>query len=97
MISYAFSITNHSQCLSAKDEAMYAIYIVQKAAWAVAALVIVINGYLLLDFFISEVEGILLGFLVFAGTSAYAAFLFYLISRSDALSWVKLMLPKVGN
>ncbi|PKI42609.1 metal transporter Nramp2-like [Punica granatum] len=69
----------------------------EKAAWAVAALVIVINGYLLLDFFISEVEGMLLGFLVFTGTAAYAAFMLYLISHSGTLSWLNLMLPKFGN
>lgn len=55
-----------------------------------AALVIVINGYLLLHFFINEVDGLLIGLLVSAGTAAYVAFVVYLIShRNDVLSnWV---------
>ncbi|GLT54824.1 hypothetical protein SLA2020_279900 [Shorea laevis] len=32
--------------------------VLQMVAWLVAALVIVINGYLLLDFFSSEVNGV---------------------------------------
>ncbi|KAK6115955.1 hypothetical protein DH2020_008224 [Rehmannia glutinosa] len=48
--------------------------IVERAAWTVAALVMVINGYLLLDFFLSEVDGLLFSFLVCAGTAAYVSF-----------------------
>lgn len=47
---------------------------------------IVINGYLLLDFFVSEVKGLLFGFLVFTGTAAYVAFIIYLITRGGDLS-----------
>ncbi|KAG6406889.1 hypothetical protein SASPL_134503 [Salvia splendens] len=54
-----------------------------RAAWTVAVLVMVINGYLLLHFFLSEVNGLLIGFLVSAGTAAYVAFVVYLISHSD--------------
>ncbi|KAL0368962.1 UNVERIFIED_CONTAM: Metal transporter Nramp2 [Sesamum calycinum] len=43
----------------------------ERAAWTVAGLVIVINGYLLLHFFLSEVNGLLFGFLVSAGTAAF--------------------------
>lgn len=46
----------------------------------------VINGYLLLDFFVSEVKGLLFGFLVFTGTAAYVAFIIYLITRGSDLS-----------
>ncbi|KAH6836128.1 NRAMP metal ion transporter 2 [Perilla frutescens var. hirtella] len=57
--------------------------ILGRAAWTVAGLVIVINGYLLLHFFLSEVDGLLIGFLVSAGTAAYVGFVVYLISHSD--------------
>nr|CCM80485.1 Nramp2.1 [Psychotria gabriellae] len=55
----------------------------ERVAWTVAALVIVINGYLLLDFFSAEVTGLLYGFLVCAATVAYLAFILYLISHSS--------------
>lgn len=51
----------------------------QRIAWTVAALVIFINGYLLLNFFLSEVDGLLVGFFVCAGTVAYVVFILYLI------------------
>ncbi|GFY86024.1 NRAMP metal ion transporter 2 [Actinidia rufa] len=57
----------------------------ERVAWTVAALVIVINGYLLLDFFISEVNGLLFGFLVCTTTAAYVAFIIYLISHGGGL------------
>lgn len=58
----------------------------KRTVWTVAALVIVINGYVLLDFFISEVKGLLFGFIACIGALAYLAFIFYLISRGDDLS-----------
>ncbi|XP_061371326.1 metal transporter Nramp2-like [Gastrolobium bilobum] len=76
--------------------------ILERVAWTVAALIIVINGYLLLDFFLSEVNGLLLGFVACACTVAYVAFIVYLISQSGALpsAWVN-RLPKgfsfIGN
>ncbi|KAF8410154.1 hypothetical protein HHK36_002676 [Tetracentron sinense] len=61
-------------------------------AWTVAALVIVINGYLLLDFFSSQVNGLLFVSVVCAGTAAYVAFVIYLISRLGAPSaWLGLV------
>lgn len=65
----------------------------QRVAWTVAALVIVINGYLLLDFFISEVNGIIFGLGVFTCTAAYVAFIIYLVSHSGAVpsSWMSLL------
>ncbi|XP_059634152.1 metal transporter Nramp2 [Cornus florida] len=57
----------------------------ERVAWTVAALVIVINGYLLLDFFLSEVNGVLIGFVVCAATAAYVAFIIYLISHGGGL------------
>ncbi|KAK3231271.1 hypothetical protein Dsin_003152 [Dipteronia sinensis] len=70
--------------------------IVERLAWTVAALVIVINGYLLLDFFVSEVRGLLFGFLVCTGTAAYVAFIVYLIARGGALpsTWFSIELSK---
>ncbi|KAI6688016.1 hypothetical protein NL676_024844 [Syzygium grande] len=53
----------------------------QRVAWAVASLVMMINGYLLLDFFISEVRGVLFGSVVLSITAAYVAFIVYLIPR----------------
>ncbi|XP_028772598.1 metal transporter Nramp2 isoform X2 [Neltuma alba] len=57
----------------------------KRAAWTVAVLIIVINGYLLLDFFLSEVKSLLLGFAVCSCTVAYVLFIVYLVSRSGAL------------
>ncbi|XP_073141267.1 metal transporter Nramp3.1-like [Henckelia pumila] len=55
--------------------------ILERIAWTVAALVIFINGYLLINFFLSEVDGLLVGFFVCAGTVAYVVFILYLISH----------------
>jgi natural resistance-associated macrophage protein len=57
--------------------------ILQRIAWTVAALVMIINGYLLLDFFVSEVDGFLFGVTVCVWTTAYIAFIVYLISHSN--------------
>ncbi|KZV19753.1 metal transporter Nramp2-like [Dorcoceras hygrometricum] len=48
--------------------------ILERIAWTVAALVIFINGYLLFNFFLVEVEGLLVGFFVCTGTVAYVKF-----------------------
>jgi natural resistance-associated macrophage protein len=59
-------------------------------AWLVAALVMVINGYLLLDFFSNEVNGILFGFIVCSFTAGYAAFIVYLVFRGITIPrWCK--------
>ncbi|GAA0152246.1 secondary carrier transporter [Lithospermum erythrorhizon] len=70
--------------------------ILEKTSWTVAALVIVINGYLLMDFFISEVNGVLFGFLACAVTLAYIGFIMYLMSHSGAplSAFVDLMVSK---
>ncbi|WVZ22206.1 hypothetical protein V8G54_000750 [Vigna mungo] len=59
-------------------------YVLKITSWLVAALVIVINGYLLTEFFSSEVNGPLFGAVVGAITAAYVAFLLYLIWRAIA-------------
>ncbi|XP_070028404.1 metal transporter Nramp2 isoform X2 [Nicotiana tabacum] len=55
--------------------------LMERTVWTVAALVIMINGYVMLSFFLSEVNGLLFGFVVCMGASAYIAFLVYLISQ----------------
>ncbi|KAL1310437.1 metal transporter Nramp2 [Arachis ipaensis] len=69
--------------------------VLERVAWTIAALIMVINGYLLLDFFLSEVKGLLLGFVVCSCTAAYVAFIAYLVSQSGALphTWVN-RIPK---
>ncbi|KAE8704143.1 Metal transporter Nramp5 [Hibiscus syriacus] len=59
--------------------------ILERLAWTVAALVIVINGYLLFDFFVSKVKGLLFGLLISIWTAAYLAFIVYLVIRGNAL------------
>lgn len=58
---------------------------IQIISWLVTALLIVINGYLLLEFFSSEVNGAVFATIVCAFTAAYVAFVLYLISR--AIPW----------
>lgn len=53
--------------------------------WIVAALVTVINGYVLLEFFSTEVKGLVFGILACSVIAAYAAFILYLISHGN--SW----------
>ncbi|XLS77767.1 hypothetical protein HN51_061992, partial [Arachis hypogaea] len=55
-------------------------------SWLVTALVIVINGYLLLEFFSHEVNGAIVGTVVCVLTTAYVAFIVYLISRAVTYS-----------
>lgn len=55
-------------------------------SWLVAALVIVINGYLLLDFFSNEVNGATFSTVVCCFTAAYAGFILYLVSRGITFS-----------
>ncbi|XP_042493073.1 metal transporter Nramp3-like [Macadamia integrifolia] len=85
-------------CLVSKEEVMGAFKIgrtLKILAWIVAALVILINGYLLVDFFSAEVNGLLFSSLVSAATAAYVAFIVYLISRGSFLSaWFSRMWPK---
>ncbi|GAB4852289.1 Natural resistance-associated macrophage protein 2 [Ancistrocladus abbreviatus] len=63
---------------------------IERLAWIVVALVMLINVYVLYDLFMNAVNGLLSGFLFFAATTAYVAFIIYLISRDGALpsSWL---------
>lgn len=55
--------------------------VLQIISWMVAGLVIVINGYLLVDFFSSEGSGVLFISGVSVFTAAYVCFIVYLVSR----------------
>lgn len=71
-------------CLVSKEQIMgvFKIGPVLKAvAWLVAALVMVINGYLVVDFFSSEVSGSLFTSVMSLFIAAYVAFIVYLVSR----------------
>ncbi|KAL4559602.1 hypothetical protein LXL04_031745 [Taraxacum kok-saghyz] len=49
--------------------------------WFVAGVVIVINGCVLLQFFVSQVDGFMIGFLVCVVNTVYGSFIWYLISH----------------
>lgn len=53
----------------------------QIVTWTVASLPIIINGYLLLDFFSSEIRGPISGMCLCVAVLAYGTFLLYLILR----------------
>ncbi|KAE9466079.1 hypothetical protein C3L33_02012, partial [Rhododendron williamsianum] len=83
-------------CLVSREEIMGVFKIgpvLQTVSWLVAALVIVINGYLLVEFFSSEVNGLLFTSVVAAFTAAYVAFIIYLISRGITFSKLFGLLP----
>ncbi|KAM7516478.1 hypothetical protein LguiA_006061 [Lonicera macranthoides] len=76
-------------CIVSKESLMGVFKIgpvLKMVSWLVAALVIVINGYMLLEFFSSEVTGVLFTSVVFAITVAYLAFVLYLVFRSVTFS-----------
>ncbi|KAM7251781.1 hypothetical protein ACFE04_023664 [Oxalis oulophora] len=60
--------------------------LMKTVAWTVAALVIVINGYLLLDFFSNEVTGVMFSIVVSSFTAAYVGFIVYLVAREIPFS-----------
>ncbi|XP_010547534.1 PREDICTED: metal transporter Nramp4 [Tarenaya hassleriana] len=71
-------------CLVSKEQIMGSFRIkplVQGVAWVVAALVIAINGYLLVDFFSGAVTGVAFLTAVVIITIAYIVFVLYLIAR----------------
>ncbi|NP_001312209.1 metal transporter Nramp3-like [Nicotiana tabacum] len=71
-------------CLVPKEEIMGVFKIgstLKVISWLVAALVIMINGYLLMDSLSSAVSGVLFASVVFAFTGGYVAFIVYLILR----------------
>ncbi|WVZ09263.1 hypothetical protein V8G54_013793 [Vigna mungo] len=85
-------------CLVSKEQIMGSFRIgpvLKIISWLVAALVIVINGYLLVEFFSSEVNGAVFSAIMFVLTAAYVAFVLYLISRAITYTpWQSLTGPK---
>ncbi|XP_057421790.1 metal transporter Nramp3.1-like [Lotus japonicus] len=80
-------------CLVSKEEIMgtFRIGVVLKTiSWLVAALVIMINGYFLMEFFSSEVNGAIVGVILGMLTAVYVGFIIYLIWRALSYSpWKK--------
>nr|WNH25161.1 natural resistance-associated macrophage protein 3 [Fagopyrum tataricum] len=80
-------------CFVSKEEIMGTFKIgllLKVAAWLVAGLIMVINGYLLLDFYMTEVDGVLVTLIVFIITTGYVVFIVYLVSRDIPFSsWFK--------
>ncbi|CAI0406253.1 unnamed protein product [Linum tenue] len=78
-------------CLVAKEEIMGTFRIgpvLKTISWIVAVLVILINGYLLLDFFMNVVDGLTVAVVVCAFTVGYVSFILYLVSRNFTFaSW----------
>ncbi|GER30944.1 metal transporter [Striga asiatica] len=71
-------------CLVSKEEIMGYFKIgtvLQVISWLVAALVIMINGYLMVDFFSSEGSGALFTSAVSVFAAAYVSFIVYLVAR----------------
>ncbi|KAL9257699.1 Metal transporter Nramp2-like protein [Drosera capensis] len=64
---------------------------IERVAWIIVTLVMVINVYVVYDFFMNQVKGIISGFFFFVLTTAYAAFILYLVSHDGALpsAWLK--------
>ncbi|KAL1329104.1 metal transporter Nramp2 [Arachis hypogaea] len=67
--------------------------IVERVSWCVAVLVIMVYGYMLLGFFLSEVKGLLFGFLVCIGFVAWISFIAYLVKHGGALSSIMVRPP----
>ncbi|CAH9077880.1 unnamed protein product [Cuscuta epithymum] len=53
---------------------------IERIVWSIAAMVIMINGYVMLSFFLSQVHGFVFGIVVFMVASGYVGFIAYLIS-----------------
>ncbi|CAL1380782.1 unnamed protein product [Linum trigynum] len=72
-------------CLVSKEQIMGTFRIgpfLKTISWVVAVLVMLINGYLLLDFFKNVVDGVIVAILVCAFTVGYVSFILYLVSRN---------------
>ncbi|KAK2375873.1 metal transporter Nramp6 [Trifolium repens] len=68
-------------------------HLLERVAWTVVVLVIMLYGYMLLDFFLSEVKGLLFGFLVFLGAAAWISFIVFLLQHSGAISSILVRSP----
>ncbi|KAI4354061.1 hypothetical protein L6164_002961 [Bauhinia variegata] len=85
--------------LVSKEEVMGTFRIgpvVERVAWSVAVLVILVYGYMLLEFFLSEVNGLLYGLLVCIGAAAWLSFIAYLVKHSGAFPSILVRSPTKG-
>ncbi|XP_022947683.1 metal transporter Nramp3 [Cucurbita moschata] len=76
-------------CLASKEHLMGTFRIgpvLKMFSWLVAVLVMAINGYLLVSFISSEVNGLLIAIFVFVFIAAYVAFVVYLVYQSISFS-----------
>ncbi|WOL12637.1 metal transporter Nramp2 [Canna indica] len=70
--------------------------IMQVVTWTVVGFLIIINGYLLLDFFSAEVHGLLFTSLLSLILAAYVMFIAYLVIRGSTLySWLAIVISKI--
>ncbi|KAK2966813.1 hypothetical protein RJ640_026494 [Escallonia rubra] len=71
------------------DEELMGVFkvgpVMERVVWTVTAMVVVINGYVLLEFFFSMVNGVLFGLVFCTGAAAYLTFILYLISYGRAV------------
>ncbi|KAJ3674324.1 hypothetical protein LUZ60_004940 [Juncus effusus] len=79
-------------CLVSKESLMGVFRIgklMKVVTWTVAALLMIINAYLLLDFVSKEINGLLFGSLISVFILLYAVFILYLILRdTDIPDWL---------
>ncbi|KAE9614264.1 putative NRAMP family protein [Lupinus albus] len=76
-------------CLVSKEQIMGTFKIgpvLKIISWLVAVLLIVINGYLLVEFFSAEVNGAVVATILCVVTVAYVSFIIYLASRAITFS-----------
>ncbi|KAI3440380.1 uncharacterized protein J3R85_003722 [Psidium guajava] len=73
--------------------------LLERVAWTVAAILMMINGYLLVNFITSEVKGLFIGFLVCIGTAAYISFIIYLLlfGRIISPAWLSTKFSRIGH
>ncbi|KAL8151759.1 hypothetical protein V2J09_021567 [Rumex salicifolius] len=78
-------------CLVSKEEIMGVFKIglrLKVASWLIAGLIMAINGYLLLDFYMNEVTGVMVTSVVCVITAGYVGFIFYLVLKGlPFFSW----------
>lgn len=76
-------------CLVSKEQIMGSFKIgtvLKTLAWTIAALIIVINGYLLVDFFADEANGTMFIIAACAFAAAYLSFIAYLVLRETSFA-----------
>ncbi|KAL0924836.1 hypothetical protein M5K25_005694 [Dendrobium thyrsiflorum] len=85
-IIVALCFDSSDTTVDALNESLNSLQSIQTVAWIVAAFLIAINGYLLVDYFSNEMQGLLLTSIICVFLMLYLAFVIYLIVRDDSLS-----------